>query len=386
MALPSAAVASGPLCRGEPATIVGTAGPDVIYGTDGDDVIVALAGADVIYSGIGDDKVCAGLGNDTVVGGPGHDAIFGGGGADVISGSGGADHLVGNEGGDSLHGGAGPDLLEGGPGSDVLRGDFGNDTLHGGPEPDQIRGGPGRDTVRGGSGSDVVRGGPGNDVLKGTSGPDTVLGGPGNDELHGGLDADDCAGGFGSDTVAACELLSDSSTVDMAVREVWEAAPARPGLIDHDIDKVTIHHAGTATGTVGPAQFRRWQDHHLSLGWPDIAYHFIIGRDSVVYEARPWTKAGDTATSYDPNGHLLLVVEGFFEEDVPTAGQIESLAMMLAWGAQHFDVPVEEVMGHRDHAPTLCPGAHLYAHIVDGSLADRARQIIEEGGVTLVVG
>ena len=78
------------------------------------------------------------------------------------------------------------------------------------------------------------------------------------------------------------------------------------------------------------------------------------------------------------------MVEGDFDDDFPSATQVESLAQVVAWATTNFDVPT--VTGHRDHASTTCPGDHLYTLIHDGSLAARAEAIIDEGGVTLWVG
>lgn len=121
------------------------------------------------------------------------------------------------------------------------------------------------------------------------------------------------------------------------------------------------------------------------MGWPDIAYHFIVGLDGKVYEGRPYTAAGDTATEYDPRGHLLIVVEGDFDVATPTPEQVEMLAEMVAWGSQQFDVGVATVNGHRDLAATTCPGENLYALIEDGTIASRAARIIAEGGVTVTI-
>jgi hypothetical protein len=104
---------------------------------------------------------------------------------------------------------------------------------------------------------------------------------------------------------------------------------------------------------------------------------------TTVYEGRAFYRIGDTATGYDPEGHLLLVMEGNFDVSTPTPGQIESLARMVAWGSERFDVPLSAVSGHRDHAATSCPGAALQAVIVDGSLTERAAQLLSDGGVTL---
>jgi hypothetical protein len=112
---------AGTQCRGDAATVLGTAGNDVIAGTPGDDVIVA------------------GEGNDRVRASGGRDRVCGGGGKDKLSGSGGADLLAGEGGRDLLTGGGGKDVLVGGPGADKLRG---------GGARDRLKGGGGRDSER----------------------------------------------------------------------------------------------------------------------------------------------------------------------------------------------------------------------------------------------
>jgi hypothetical protein len=87
-------------CGGQPATIVGTDGPDVLAGTSGPDVIVAGAGPDVVRAGGGDDLVCGGTGADLLRGGAGADSLFG---------SVGMDSMFGGDGNDTLLGGWGED-------------------------------------------------------------------------------------------------------------------------------------------------------------------------------------------------------------------------------------------------------------------------------------
>lgn len=169
-------------------------------------------------------------------------------------------------------------------------------------------------------------------------------------------------------------------------RAAWGAASPRGRFTLHEIEQITIHHAGSLNGLTGPAQFRSWQTWHQALGWPDIAYHFIVGRDGNVYEGRPYDAVGDTATEYDPTGHFLIVLEGNLSEDVPTAAQLEKTAQIIAWASLNFDVPVATLSGHRDHAATECPGDNLYSTITDGSLRARAEAIVLDGGVTLQIG
>jgi hypothetical protein len=78
-------------CRGEAATVVGTADGERLRGTAGADVIFARGGDDRIKAGGGADVVCAGAGADRAKGGGGADRLFGGRGADRLSGGPGAD-------------------------------------------------------------------------------------------------------------------------------------------------------------------------------------------------------------------------------------------------------------------------------------------------------
>jgi Ca2+-binding RTX toxin-like protein len=129
----------GDVCRGQTATIVGTAGADVLHGTAARDVIVALGGNDTIYGYGGNDLICAGAGDDLV---------YGGGGRDRLYGEAGNDRLFGQAGNDRLFGQRGNDRLFGQTGDDVVNGHAGNDLLAGGPGYDVLRGGSGADTCQ----------------------------------------------------------------------------------------------------------------------------------------------------------------------------------------------------------------------------------------------
>ena len=110
--LAPAAAADAVFCRGQEATIVGTADSDAIFGTDGPDVIHGLGGDDVIYGLEGPDIICGGGGNDVIHGGKASDRLFGGSGDD---------ELRGGRGNDRIRGKAGTDTAKGGWGSDVCK-------------------------------------------------------------------------------------------------------------------------------------------------------------------------------------------------------------------------------------------------------------------------
>ena len=167
---PTAAAAT-PLCFGEPATIVGTAGADDLQGSD--------EVSDVIYGRGGNDRISGGdfYGSaehpDLLCGGPGRDDISGSAGNDRINGGNGADRLRGNN------------------GADVLQGNLGNDTLieesiaDSDRVNDILRGGDGNDTLSSGWGKDRLFGNAGADTLEDAEcdGPTLLVGGAGDDDL-----------------------------------------------------------------------------------------------------------------------------------------------------------------------------------------------------------
>ena len=171
----TAATAATPLCFGQPATIVGTPGPDILTGrSDVSDVIYGGGGDDVISGGDfysddaeagtvpAPDLLCGELGNDRVSGGPGNDKVNGGDGNDHVTGGLGADVLQGNAGddvvsdesfedmdarNDILRGGTGNDRITTAEGVDKAYGDAGNDTLVDLEcSTSYLYGGPGADT------------------------------------------------------------------------------------------------------------------------------------------------------------------------------------------------------------------------------------------------
>lgn len=144
-------------------------------------------------------------------------------------------------------------------------------------------------------------------------------------------------------------------------REGWSSRP-RGEFRKHRIQRITIHHtaAELTDNTQAPTVMRRHQDWHMSHGWPDLAYHFIVDRNGNVYEGRPIDAVGDTFTEYDPTGHFLACFEGHFDRQAPSAEQIAAMTALVAWAMWRFAVPAARITGHRDWAATSCPGDDIY--------------------------
>ncbi|MCV7278339.1 N-acetylmuramoyl-L-alanine amidase [Mycolicibacterium flavescens] len=151
---------------------------------------------------------------------------------------------------------------------------------------------------------------------------------------------------------------------------------------------MTIHHTAVTLGdnSNAPARLRQHQQYHQgSQGWIDIAYHVSVDRDGNLYELRDPNIVGDTATSYDPTGHFLVVCEGNFDEEEVTEAQLDGAALAFAWAATRFGIPTDTLTGHRDQSgDTACPGTNLYSHVTSGDLKRRIDALLAQGPVELV--
>ena len=164
--------------------------------------------------------------------------------------------------------------------------------------------------------------------------------------------------------------------VDVICREAWGAEPAAGPYVPHVVDRVTIHHSGVALrdNRKAPTHLRAYQRDHQAEGWPDIAYHYLIDLHGNVYRGRPAWARGDTRTSYDPTGHLLILCIGDFEVQGLPRAQLSAAIDVAAWACARFEASPSEITGHRDWATTACPGAGLYRLVADGTVRRRVRR------------
>jgi Ca2+-binding RTX toxin-like protein len=100
-AAPTGPAPGGHICKGKPATIVGTERNDVRTASLGPDVIVGLGGSDTLSGFGGNDLICGGAGKDSLRGGKGKDTLLGQKGRDALKGGGSRDFCKGGKGTDS---------------------------------------------------------------------------------------------------------------------------------------------------------------------------------------------------------------------------------------------------------------------------------------------
>ena len=137
------------------------------------------------------------------------------------------------------------------------------------------------------------------------------------------------------------------------------------------------------SGRPGPEQYlRNIQAFHTGADreWEDIAYHYLVDLDGVIWAGRPPTVRGNPSIYYDPTGLVLISFLGDFTVQEPTETQLTRSAETAAWLMKKYSMPSTTVTGHRDHAPTSCPGDNLYSVLQDGSFAKRVRDALSKLG------
>jgi hypothetical protein len=179
--------------------------------------------------------------------------------------------------------------------------------------------------------------------------------------------------------------LAARRRVDVICRNAWDARDPSGRFRRHRIRRITVHHSAAVLrdNRDAPDQVRSMQRDHQDRGWPDIAYHLLIDRHGNVYAGRPRWAVGDTATDYDPRGHLLVLCLGHFDRQSPSKAQVRALSDVLAWGCHRYNVRPGTIAGHRDYASTACPGRRLYRLVEDGTLARRVRRRLQARGPDL---
>jgi len=127
---------------------------------------------------------------------------------------------------------------------------------------------------------------------------------------------------------------------------------------------ILIHHTGAEEKDT--AQVKRY---HLSRGWRDIGYNFVIERDGKIVEGRSLNIAGAHARGFNSKAIGVALI-GNFENRLPTSQQLTALNVLLLKLVKEHNIPQGEVFGHRQVKNTLCPGKYFPMASVKKDLAN----------------
>jgi hypothetical protein len=152
----------------------------------------------------------------------------------------------------------------------------------------------------------------------------------------------------------------------------WGSSPQPiPDSRKHTPKFITIHHAGTEWKKgKDPQQFVKtmqgWGQKEKK--WPDLPYHFMIAPDGRIFEGRALIYEPESNTRYDLQGNVGVELMGNFEIQRPSPQQLESCAKLVAWLCQEYQIPLDQIRGHRDAAQnqTVCPGRDFYRYLESG--------------------
>lgn len=98
--------------------------------------------------------------------------------------------------------------------------------------------------------------------------------------------------------------------------------------------------------------------HRGPAGFSDIGYHFVVGVDGSVFEARPIDRVGAHAGVsveqrhrpwLDPDDDAIgIVLDGAWEQDRPPPAQLASAVRLLRDLRERYRIPARRIIGHRD--------------------------------------
>lgn len=129
------------------------------------------------------------------------------------------------------------------------------------------------------------------------------------------------------------------------------------------IEQIVVHHSASINQTA-----EDFADYHvLSRGWPGIGYHFVIEKDGLIIMGNPLTNISYNTQNQNTKT-IGICLSGNFEQEQPTAAQMDSLSNLIAYLRNELPQSLQ-VFGHRDFAATSCPGDNLYDKLPQFKLA-----------------
>ncbi|MGB9665073.1 MAG: peptidoglycan recognition protein family protein [Ignavibacteria bacterium] len=166
-------------------------------------------------------------------------------------------------------------------------------------------------------------------------------------------------------------------------RTVWGAIDPKPYKFHHPV-RITIHHEGTYFLQDSLA-FRHIKNIQIwgmrERKWADVPYHFFIDGFGNIIEGRNIFTAGETNTSYNPEGHILISVIGeYHRKQKLNSSQYNSLLNLIAHLCIKFNISPDSIRGHRDYCKpgeTNCPGDNIYQLLENGKIINDVKKIIE---------
>ena len=124
---------------------------------------------------------------------------------------------------------------------------------------------------------------------------------------------------------------------------------------DRHIKLIVIHCADTYSKMdIGAKEIKQW---HLTRGWSDIGYHFVIRRDGIIETGRDIDVMGAHCRNYNQDSIGICYVGGRGDDEKPTDNrtdaQKKTLAALIV--SLQAEYPNALVKGHNELSNKDCP-------------------------------
>lgn len=118
---------------------------------------------------------------------------------------------------------------------------------------------------------------------------------------------------------------------------------------------IILHH--TAAEEKDTEQIRRY---HMSKGWQDIGYDYVIEKDGKVVEGRSLSIQGAHAgvTYYNQHAIGVAVIGNLSNRDIYPA-QLSALVDLVYNLMKKWNISLENILLHREIKATECPGVRF---------------------------
>jgi len=142
----------------------------------------------------------------------------------------------------------------------------------------------------------------------------------------------------------------------------------QPNVPPREWQYIVIHHTAGSRGSVQSIHESHLQrKDKLGNPWQGIGYHFVIGNgsgmaDGEIESTFRWREqmqgahAGDREYNHHGIGIALI---GNFDEEPPTAAQLDAVKRLVAALKGRFGISSENVIGHGEIKATACPGQYF---------------------------
>lgn len=172
--------------------------------------------------------------------------------------------------------------------------------------------------------------------------------------------------------MTSCRTPSSQEPFEYISRKEWapieKSFPSNANRME-TVSRITVHHDGIEQSaelkTYDQVKKRLLavRQYHLSRGWADIGYHFIIDSSGRVWQGRPVSLQG-AHVSGDNDENIGILVLGNFQHQHPTDEALSILSRLVRDLKLRYQIRDDRVYTHRELSRrTECPGDHLQAVI-----------------------